>query len=428
MRRADDRRPGVTAKLGAQPPHSSPSRRLDGFLAGFSRVTSAGTFIPEVDGLRFLAIASVVVLHVHNVIGTEPMTSRPKGFADVVAERLASEGHLGVQLFFVISGFILALPFASHWLKGTVRPRLGSYYLRRLTRLEPPYLVSLLLFFAIKVAATGASARALLPPLLASSVYLHNLIYDTPSSISAVAWSLEVEVQFYLLAPLLAMTFAIRPHWLRRALFLAAIVIALALQSREDGRIAGTARLVGHNLSIVNSIQYFLVGFAIADLYLERDWAKAATTAAWDIFAPVAIALLAFADRLGLAVLPFALPFAFALLFVGALRGSMTRNVLRSRWIVTIGGMCYSIYLIHNPTIQLVGALIARLHLVDAHGFARALAVDLAFMAPAILFVGAAYFRAIERPCMKRDWPSRAAAAVRVWLGVAPRRMKSPEA
>jgi len=42
-----------------------------------------------------------------------------------------------VQLFFVLSGFIVALPFARHWLEGTAAPDLKRYLLRRLKRIEP---------------------------------------------------------------------------------------------------------------------------------------------------------------------------------------------------------------------------------------------------------------------------------------------------
>ena len=51
--------------------------------------------------------------------------------------------HIGVTIFFVISGFILGRLFASHYLLGHKKPALRSCYLRRLTRLEPPYLINI---------------------------------------------------------------------------------------------------------------------------------------------------------------------------------------------------------------------------------------------------------------------------------------------
>src|SRR5687768_7994733 len=60
------------------------------------------------------------------------------------------EGGYGVSIFFMISGFILSLPFAkNHFDKRPDRKpiSLKRYYLRRLVRLEPPYLIALIIFF-----------------------------------------------------------------------------------------------------------------------------------------------------------------------------------------------------------------------------------------------------------------------------------------
>ena len=60
------------------------------------------------------------------------------------------EGGNGVAIFFMISGFILSLPFATlHFDKTTDKKPLNlkRYYLRRLVRLEPPYLIALIIFF-----------------------------------------------------------------------------------------------------------------------------------------------------------------------------------------------------------------------------------------------------------------------------------------
>ena len=99
---------------------------------------------------------------------------------------------------------------------------LKQYLLRRLTRLEPPYLICLLLFFALQVLVKGRSAHALAPHLAASLVYLHDLIYAAESPINNVAWSLEVEVQFYLI-------YALSLPWIRRIGVGRASLLALAL-------------------------------------------------------------------------------------------------------------------------------------------------------------------------------------------------------
>jgi peptidoglycan/LPS O-acetylase OafA/YrhL len=100
-----------------------------------------------------------------------------------------------VELFYGISGFILGVPFASHYLLNAPRVNLKQYFLRRLTRLEPPYFLSLIAWAAMQWAVAHRSLSNMAPHLAASSVYLHNLIFGGfPGSVNSVAWSLEVEV------------------------------------------------------------------------------------------------------------------------------------------------------------------------------------------------------------------------------------------
>ena len=85
-----------------------------------SRVMTRGrVFLPQVDGLRFVAIMAVIAYHVRS-IGSYHLHASPAGTTvegDVVND-VFSTGHLGVELFFAISGFILSLPFARWWLAG----------------------------------------------------------------------------------------------------------------------------------------------------------------------------------------------------------------------------------------------------------------------------------------------------------------------
>ena len=186
-----------------------------------SRDTTSGQFIPEIDGLRFIAIFSVILFHLNWFITSK--TGRAEG-ADLLTEFL-SHGNIGVQLFFVISGFVIALPFARGHLLNGRRPNLRQYLFRRLTRLEPPYIVNLLFRFAVLPLATAGTYGELFPHLLASMGYLHNVIYGSMSTINFVAWSLEIELQFYLLAPLITSIFMIRSKIGRRLLLIALIII-----------------------------------------------------------------------------------------------------------------------------------------------------------------------------------------------------------
>src|SRR5262245_56709348 len=97
--------------------------RGEGLFARLSRISSSGRFIPEIDGLRFIAITSVFLYHLacFTVHKTKDVPQDP-------VYLVTSHGNFGVQLFFVISGFILSLPFAERRLEGREGVPLGRYY------------------------------------------------------------------------------------------------------------------------------------------------------------------------------------------------------------------------------------------------------------------------------------------------------------
>ena len=166
----------------------------------FSRITSGGNFIPEIDGLRFLAISSVLLFHAsYALLRAYEWDLGPGG---KVVSNLFARGALGVELFFVISGFILAVPFARHFLEGAKNVDLPRYYLRRVTRLEPPYILTLILFYMAAWLTHDAAMRGrLVSTFFVRLFYLHGLYYQAAPVLNGVTWSLEIEVQFYLIVP-----------------------------------------------------------------------------------------------------------------------------------------------------------------------------------------------------------------------------------
>lgn len=364
------------------------------------RTTSSGRFIPEVDGLRFVAILSVLLFHIGGQVAAksqQPITF--SAFSETLFS-LISSGHIGVQLFFAISGFILALPFAAYHLKDGKAVSLRAYYLRRLTRLEPPYIITLTLFFALIVLVLKVSFSELFPHFLASVFYLHNLIYADGSAINFVAWSLEVEVQFYLLAPFLALIFRVRPAILRRALVIGLMLCFVELQSF----LPNVARL---QLSVLGQAQFFLAGFLLADFYLTTWSQKKSNPLFWDIlfFAgwPSFIYILRYPE-----LSHWLIPFAILALYAATLQGNWGRRLLSIPAITAIGGMCYSIYLIHFQII----ALIWRVSIKARAGsdFMPNFALQLILMLPIIIAISLLFYLIVEKPCMNRDWPSRLAA------------------
>jgi peptidoglycan/LPS O-acetylase OafA/YrhL len=376
-------------------------------LRQLSRETSSGRFIPEMDGLRFVAITMVILFHLNGYLVAKWPLHHP-GFPPQSSwlAQTALVGFRGVDFFFVISGFILALPFAAQRLTGAPEVSLRRYYLRRLTRLEPPYFVTLLVLFLLAVWIQGKTASDLLPHLGASLLYLHNLIYAHSSPVIGVAWSLEIEVQFYLLVPLLTLLFAIRSTTYRRSLLIAIILGLNAGQSffLRDGRMA---------LSILAYLQFFLIGFLLADFFIA-DWKETPTAGlSWDLVAligwPLMIALLQ-SEQLT----RWLFPFMILLVYCAAFRGTLTRRVLSNRWITGIGGMCYSIYLIHYEVIALAGRFTARLG--AARPYWIYFVLQCVLIGVPIIGICGLYFVLLEKPCMCRDWPQRLRNRWQAWF------------
>ncbi len=346
------------------------------------------------DGLRFVAIAMVFLFHLNGYLITKSSPHYSFSQRDWL-EQVANVGFRGVELFFVISGFILGLPFAAYYRGEGKKVNLRKYYLRRLTRLEPPYLVATMGSFALALLMQGHAFLDRWKELAASLIYQHDIVYGT---IIGVAWSLEIEVQFYLLVPALTLLFAIRSVWLRRAVIVGLIVGAQAIQ---------LFLLPGHprvSLSILAYLQFFLTGFLLTDVFLAEWRQRPDHSFYWDAISLVGWPAL-------FVVLHFfwlqhwLFPVAIFILYCAAFRGRIFNRFFINRWITIIGGMCYSIYLIHYEAISAVARFTKNW---DAGGpYWLHLLVQSVIVGSGVLVVCTVFFLLIEKPCMQPDWPQR---------------------
>jgi peptidoglycan/LPS O-acetylase OafA/YrhL len=373
------------------------------FLDPYRRITSTGQFIPEIDGLRFVAIFSVYIYHLAgDILRHSPpqlRTSLDGNWLFSVTQIL----NVGVPLFFVISGFILGMPFAAAHLNHKKPVSLKKYFWRRITRLEPPYILCLLLFFALKIVAARGSASGLLPNLIASIFYVHNVAFGGPSVINFVAWSLEIEIQFYILAPVLATVFLIQKPAVRRMVLFSLLLLA-----------TGMSRLVSAHPALSHSLlayaQYFLAGFVLAEFYLyegnrrQQKWPwDVVSLAGWPVFLAALVQ--------GGSLVDWTAPWLILLLYIAAIHGIVMNRLVTNQWITAIGGMCYTIYLLHNYIVAGLGMVTERI--LPGYPFTARLSVQFLLMSPVVLVISALYFRWVERPCMRPDWPQELMAAFR---------------
>lgn len=365
------------------------------------RITSSGTYVPEIDGLRFIAIMSVVCFHILRMteIYTNARYQSPHSLLGAFFGNMVDHGYRGVSLFFAISGFVLGLPFARHYLAGEKGVNLKAYFLRRVTRLEPPYIANLLIRLPLTPAAHNLTWAFVMPHFFASLIYCHTLIYGEAPLVHGPSWSLEVEVQFYILAPLLAVIFFRKNDFVRYFSLLAIIIGAGFLQVPHVNSVRA-------ELSILNYGQYFLAGFLVADLYVTR-LPKLPKSILWDI---AAVPLWCFVFSGSNTATHIWIPLITVLLYCGAFQGVLIRWFLRRTWVATIGGMCYSIYLTHSLALQGAYKVFSKLPI---HGWWPKLIVSEILIVPILLAVGTGFFLLIERPCMDKNWPQKLVARFR---------------
>lgn len=373
----------------------------------FSRNILNGKLIPEIDGLRFLAILLVFLHHVHSFFEF----SSPVEFKDIDKfeglRQWLIDGRKGVDLFFVISGFILALPFARSYLNGAAAPSLKKYFKRRLTRLEPPYIAAMFVMFLIFPVFTSMDYSFAFRSLLASLVYSHVFFFGVSSFLLSVAWSLELEVHFYLLAPLLFLALKL-PLAVRRP---GLVLIILLLPWLQSGYQTPAFYLLHY-------IQFFIGGILLADLYVHRprintDTAFFAVAGAFlfvvVLFLPHVRTHLISSDRDLLYAMIF--PLAIASFYYIVLTNRFWGKIFSFRWISLIGGMCYSIYLVHQPILSAVMKIIFRYQFFESYAleyFFVALLCIPPVMAGSILF-----YLLVEKPCMDPEWPEKLRARVK---------------
>lgn len=320
-----------------------------------SRTTSSREFIPEIDGLRFIAIFFVVLFH--SAIYVLAFQKRPDllehwepGKSMVLG--IIGNLYLGVQIFFVISGLVVALPFARAAIQGSSRPSLGRYFMRRLTRIEPPYILALLVMYYLR-----GQYRLNLPHLLAGLFYVHKWIFGTPNPINMVTWTLEAEITFYILAPWITSIYSIPGRAARWSWQL--LLIAAASSFVHDWFLPLGPPLSSYSFML--GVPFFLAGILLADLYVSGLLTRSRRPA-WDIVALLGLVALISChySRPGWRF-TWLSPIMVMMMVVGGIKGLVFNRFLRFRPITLIGGMCYSIYLWHIPIMERLGGLATRL-------------------------------------------------------------------
>ncbi len=327
--------------------------------------------IAVLDGLRGCAILLVILSHVRYGVSVSHRWDK------LVVHAMAM-GWVGVDLFFVLSGFLVTgLLLDSR--RGT--GYYANFYKRRVLRIFPLYYSFLAVAFAIAIVRRAESVEARM--LLANAgwyvSYLVNVLSLTAPLVTlpwgtGPLWTLAVEEHFYLVWPVIIA--ALPP----RRLVICCIVGALgAPAARALLLIVGNADImptyVAETANYVLSplrADSLLLGGALAVLYRGAYWRSAVRTAAWALvplfilgasLALVTHGLSAVDPRVqvvGFSLL--ALLFAATLTLALAYSDSNSKAIalLRSPATVTLGRYSYAIYLLHTPLLLLLDRVVPR--------------------------------------------------------------------
>ena len=381
--------------------------------------------LSSMEGLRGLAILLVFVCHYNDIIGVR--LALPASLADL-SRVLGTAGGFGVDLFFLLSGFLIY--------RTTLRPHLnvGSFWMRRAERIYPTFIVVFACFLALGAAHLGplrlpAGITHGSEAILANVLFLPGM-FDMPAVISA-AWSLSYECFFYLALPLVVIALRIGrwPRAARLGFFFALCGAYEALCLLAPAIFPHFANFEGSHVRLI----MFVCGMIVYELLESPRFLTFFRPRMEAIAVGVAtlcgIALLAIvsthrdgastdgawsAHAAAIQVIPTFIGFACLGLVVLRDDGALA-HLFRATWLRWTGNISYSFYLVHSIPMHFASIVIAKaaLHVTPAVAYLVALPFTLVFT----YAVSALLFATIEKPLSLR--PRRAAAAPRPELQIA---------
>jgi peptidoglycan/LPS O-acetylase OafA/YrhL len=293
--------------------------------------------LPALTGIRGLAAWFVVLYHIR--VG---MAS----YLPAEASFVLSKGYLAVDLFFMLSGFVLWLNYSER-LRRDRFEAVPKYLARRVARVWPLHLfiLALTVAYAALVAATGELNTLHYPwaELPLHILLIHNWGFTGGLAWNDPSWSISGEAAAYLLFPLIVLAIdwkRLSPAWAIAALLLLALLLSgvmgwngAAILDRDIPR-----------FGLLRAATEFTMGTIVCALW--RRWCSAPSLAATFAGALIAGALL-----LGFAAgapETLAVPlFLAGLLLALALTADVAGNPLAARPIRYLGEISYSTYLVH---------------------------------------------------------------------------------
>jgi peptidoglycan/LPS O-acetylase OafA/YrhL len=358
--------------------------------------SSSGAKIPALDHLRALAIILVFLFHYR-------LFAHPDWI-----DTIGSFGWTGVDLFFVLSGYLISSQVFARLQQGTFSVR--DFFIKRVFRILPAYLAVLFLYFSIPVFREWES----LPPLWKFLTFTQNFGLDLRYHRTfSHAWSLCIEEQFYFLFPLvvLALTYfktGKKAIYLVVFLFIIGFLFRLFCWNKFiipaiDSDMFGVLWYKWIYYPTFNRLDAILVGICIAGISAYFPNLKPRTEKYTSLILTLGFVLLIAAWFLCADPYTFtASIFGFPLVALGygfmvmsgAYSGSLL-NKYASRITSVIAALSYSIYLTHKAAIHFAQGLSEKLSMETNSTAMFFLSILISIAMAAVLRIG------IELPFLK---------------------------
>jgi len=314
-----------------------------------------------INGLRGFAILGVVFQHVFYQAAVPGVAGFDLGAIMILPLTYVSNGWLGVNLFFILSGFVLAYPYFLNKRQLATRSDVRTFYWHRAKRLLPLYYFSLLvcIVFLVRPESPAAFLREALILATATFNFTNDMYFPR---YNWVLWSLGLEIWFSVVFPFLLI--AINRYGIYRV-FVAVLAVSLAT------RMAGNAEMfqIGNPIinpvkdSLLGRLDEFLWGMFACYLYVQKPEAiKRYSTALMFLGGVILVTLGCFLwdyvrlDLLSRQIVPFInlvvdLGFALLALSLLVMQKSPVRWLFSNYFIQLMGVMCYSLYVWHGVAV-----------------------------------------------------------------------------
>jgi peptidoglycan/LPS O-acetylase OafA/YrhL len=328
-------------------------------LSKSKNIYELSNYVVGLQALRGIAVLLVVCSHFYTVVSTDPL------FLEVTPlpwiNQAFSRGFLGVDIFFVLSGFLItSLLFKES--EKNIRSNLKGFYSRRALRILPALYALIIVSFLIAI-WEGSSLVYQWNSTWSALLFISNWTFEpfflqTQDDLGHL-WSLAVEEQFYIVWPIVFFTLRrLRIHWSAITFAMAVLVVVIAVyrnslwssqvpwlfiylktETRSDAILIGCIfayifRYVSVSPKLLKTVGYISVILLIAVAYFCSDVEKG------------------FLYQGGFSLIAF---LAGMVILAVVLVPSFAGPVVNSRMIIWWGQRSYGIYLWHLPIFRLFG-------------------------------------------------------------------------